>query len=345
MYLLLFRIIDLIESLDESIVEPKIGEIKTHKMNKETTFGYVQKFFDQYLPQKALEAKSILNQTHPLFVDPDGKSHINFFQKPQSQESKVGIHGNNPFLEFQVSLDGTIENDGILTAHEITHALSSRLQNMAKSARENKEMPHLHDDEFFNNNCTTEIEAYVTERLFVHFLEKEKLFSKQDAKNYLALDHKSLISETTQVMEEAKILEKLSCPITENSLKTLVKQLRKKGDKRLLGRIQEMHNDPRLGDYKFKYIVGRVVGDTFIKEFEKAPESKKAQMLNRFQDYLDGTHNQTLDGACQKLLGKDFSFVCKDFIKKQRFEKLKVKGKSAITRPFRMVESVLAPQR
>lgn len=65
----------------------------------------------------------------------------------------------------------------------------------------------------------------------------------------------------------------------------------------------------------FRYVVGRIVADRWINNFDKCenPQDKR-EMLNNFQDFLDNTHNSSLDKACENLLGQDFNCTVEDYV-------------------------------
>ena len=325
-----FRIVDLIEEINKNSNYQKI-ETKNHlKIDETQTKSYVQKFFETYMPEKSAEVIKILNQTHPLFLDDKGNSHIKFLKSEKNLGSAVSHKGNNNFLEFQVSLNGT-GHDMITTAHEIAHALSAHHQNKVKKIRQNEQLDLFYGEKRFDHDCIGEIESLITERLFVEFLKEENIFSKKELKNYQIEEENSLLAETNQIMEEFDILTNLSCPITVQSLKSLMSSLENNHNKILENRIKTMHDDSRHGVYMFRYVVGRVVADTFMKEFKKASKNEKQKMLENFQTYLDNTETLTLDEACKYLLNKDFAYVCKSYIKQQKKENLNKNIKNAFT--------------
>lgn len=325
-----FKIIDLIDEVDKNLNYQKVEPENSLKINEEQTKFYVQKFFERYMPEKSAEAIKILNQTHPLFLDDKGNSHIKFLKSEKNLGSAVSHHGNNNFLEFQVSLNGT-NHDMITTAHEIGHALSAHHQNKVKKIRQNQKFETFHGEKRFDSDCIGEIESLIIERLFIEFLKEENVISKKESKNYKIEEENSLLSETNQIREEFEILNNLSCPINPQSLKTLIDNLENNNNKILEQRIKTMHDDQRHASYKFRYVVGRIVADTFIKEFQKANKAERQKMLENFQSYLDNTNTLNLDTSCKFLLNKDFSYVCKSYIKEQKRENLNRNVKNVFT--------------
>lgn len=75
-----------------------------------------------------------------------------------------------------------------------------------------------------------------------------------------------------------------------------------------------MHDDSKSSMLMFRYFVGRIVANQWLKRFDGALTQSKQQMLNEFQDYLNQTHNLTLDSACTTLLNNDFSAIVEDYV-------------------------------
>lgn len=312
-----FKIIDLIEQIDLTPNFKNNTQSTPLKFTKETGCDIVLEFFDKYLPNKSKEVSKIFDGTHPLFLDQKGKSQISI-DVNKNGRSCVARKNGNMFLEFFVAVDQTA--DGLKTlAHETAHALSSHHQQPVKNARNNittKEQPTL--KEVFERDCVGEIESYITEKLFLRFLLKKGIINKQEIENDRIGNEKSLITERNLILEEYDILKQLDCPITYESLKYLTQKLEKENNNVLLKRIEEMHNNKdHHSSYMFRYVVGRIVSQTWIEKFEECTNEERAQMLKNFEDYLDHTHEYKLDDACQKLLGKNFEQIAKSYVEKQ----------------------------
>ena len=74
-----------------------------------------------------------------------------------------------------------------------------------------------------------------------------------------------------------------------------------------------MASERREGQYLFRYVVGRVVSDQWLKQYDNADENTKQGMLNTFQDYIDKTDTINLDDACEMLMGQNYACTVEDF--------------------------------
>ena len=318
-------------NLVSDIQNNPIKNEKNIKLNKEIISKYVNEFYSKYLPQKAEEVKQILNKTHPFFMDSKNKSHVKFkkVQKGDCQSSSVSHSGTNSFLEFNVFLHNSID-DLRTTAHEVAHALSSHHQHLIKLIRSNasKEEIDNYTKKDFGRDCIGEIESYIIERLFNRFLVFKGLYSKEDLKNYENIEKSSLMSETNTIKEETAIFKQLPCPVTKESFEKFYADLKSKNDRRLLDRVNKIHNNGITSSYMFRYIVGRVVADQWIKKFDEAEMNEKRKMLNDFQNYLDTTHELKLNQACEQLLGNKFSLIVDDYVTDKINENSQISGKN-----------------
>lgn len=317
--------LDLMSKVGRAVEYMPSREDRAFELDEKKISCYMNEFFSIYMPQKASEVKQILNRTHPLFTDSDGGSHVTFerAQKYDPRTSSVGHTGRQSFLSLNVYTNDTI-SDLRITAHELSHALSAHHQYLVKTLRSNlKEHEDYKDiSRKFDRDCIGEIESHITERLFNRFLVKKGLYGRDDLENYEKQQQASLLNETNLIREEQDIVRNLSCPINYESLNNLVKNLQKNGDKKLLARVETMHNSDKKSSYMFRYVVGRIVADQWNKKFDNAPNKKaKTEMLDKFQQYLDKTHELDLDGACKYLLGKNFTAIAEDYIKDKTKEK------------------------
>lgn len=114
------------------------------------------------MPQKIDEVSQILNNTHPYFIDENGKSHINYIHTSEddARTSSVGSPNNQSYLELNVYLHNSI-GDLRATAHEISHALSSHHQHRIELSRLGNASPesHKHTHRIFEQDCIGEIET------------------------------------------------------------------------------------------------------------------------------------------------------------------------------------------
>ena len=320
--------LDLISTLNKNITTFPTKEDKYMQLSETEIKNYMNEFFSAYFPKKAEEVKKILNKTHTYFLDSDGTNHVNFvYADPNNHRtSNVTQSGNNLFLEFNVYIHNTLE-DLRVTAHELSHALSSQHKHMIDLLRSKDKNEDIEGYKTtLKHSLIMEIESNITERLFNRFLVEKDVYSQKDIDNYQKKQQASLRSEINLIQEESEILKNLSQPVTSESLNNLIDNLNKNGDKNLLKRIEKMYDGQRSSEYMFKYVVGRIVADQWMKEFEKNPD-KRASMLNKFQDYLDKTFELSLDSACEILIDKNFDCALKDYIDLKQNENKNLKEK------------------
>lgn len=276
------------------------GEEKTY--DKGQFNALISEFFTKYFPAKTEEVTQILNGTNPYFIDEKGESHIKFLQSEKGKTSGVGHSNHNSYLEFNVYKNGTVA-DLVTTMHEIAHALSGhhkRLIEGIRSGASQEELDKLTKNKGFSKDCVGEIESYIIERLFNQFLLEKEILTEQDLKDYDNLQKLSMLSEINLIREESDILKRLPCPVTRESLQKLTAQLEKEGQTRLLDRIEKMHDDEKCSSFMFRYIVGRMISDQWIKEYSKTIYKKN--MLKNFELFWDNTDKVGLNDACLHLL-------------------------------------------
>lgn len=318
-------LLDLIAQVEDTIVFEPAKDDRDIELNEQNISNCINEFFSIYMPQKAEQVRQILNKTHPYFIDSDGGTHVNFIpvKKGDTHSSSVGHSGTHSFLDFNVYIHNSLD-DLRTTAHELGHALSSHHQHLIKMLRSNVSTQEIdkYTQKSFKKDCVGEIESYIIEQLFNRFLIKKGLYTKADLENYQKSQQASLLSEINLVREERYIIKGLSCPVSYESLDNLVNSLQKNNQNRLVERIKKMHDDDKCSSYMFRYIVGRIVADQWIRNFEKATDRQtQVEMLNNFQAYLDKTHKLDLDSACEDLLGQNFACVVEDYITTKTNEK------------------------
>lgn len=319
-------LLDLIAQVEDVIKFNPSERDTDFELNEQTISNCMNKFFSRYMPQKADQVKQILNKTHPYFIDRDGGTHVNFIpaKAGDSHSSNVGHSGRRSFLEFNVYMHNSLE-DLRTTAHELSHALSSHHQHLIEMLRSGASMEEI--DKFthkgFENDCVGEVESHITERLFNRFLVKEGLYTKKDLENYENGQQASLLSEINLIREERDIIKNLSCPVSYESLDKLVKNLQQNHNDRLLERVEKMHDDPKSSGYMFRYVVGRIVADQWMKKFDKVDKQTQKNMLDNFQQFLDKTAELDLNGACENLLDQNFPCVVEDYVMDKVNEKKK----------------------
>ncbi len=310
--------LDLIVQLENVI------KLKPYKQEKKINFtieemtAIIEEFYSKYFPKKAEEVKQILNGTHPYFMDQNGKSTVHFekVNLDENRSSNVGHSGNNPYLNFNVYLKDTIE-DLRTTAHELTHAISAHETKIVDAIKENtpkKVFDRLTKDKSFESDSICEIESHIIEKLFNKFLLSKGIMNEEDIKVYENSEKISLVSELSLIREERDVIKRLSFPVTQEDLTTLVEKLYKDKNFRLIDRIKKMHDTSRNSEHMFRYVVGRVVADVWFKRFEECETNKeRREMLKIFQNYLNKTHELDLESACEELLGLDFTSIVEDY--------------------------------
>ena len=312
-------LLDLISQIENSIQWKPVKDDREIDLDKEKITKCMNEFFSKYLPKKAEEIGKILNGTHPYFIDREGGVHVNFIpsKKGDGHSGNVGHSDRRTYLEFNVYIHNSLD-DLRTIAHELGHAISSHHKHLIELIR--KDAPSKEIDKYsqksFERDCIGEIESHITERLFNRFLLEKDICSKEDLKNYEFGQQASLISEINLIREEKDIISELSCPVSYESLNRLVKNLEKRHQDRLLERVEKMHDgNNRYSAYMFRYIVGRVVSEQWMKKFERLKDEKaKEQMLNNFQNYLDKTYKLDLNSACEELLNENFACVVEDYV-------------------------------
>ena len=320
-------LINLIDQVEDAITFEQSKLDRDIQLNEQNISNYMNEFFSKYMPQKAEQVRQILSNTHPYFIDSNGGTHVNFIpvKKEDNHSSCVGHRGRHSFLDFNVYIHNSLD-DLRTTAHELGHALSSHHQHLIEMIRSN--VPTQEIDKYtqksFEKDCVCEIESHIIERLFNRFLIKKGLYTNEDLENYEKGQQASLFSEINLIREERDIIKNLPCPVSYESLDKLVKGLQKNNQSRLIDRVKKIHDEDKCSSYMFRYVVGRIVADQWIRGFENATNHQtRVEMLNKFQAYLDKTHKLDLDSACEDLLGQNFACVIEDYIttnNKKRFE-------------------------
>ncbi len=303
-------ILELLEQVKQTLNFAPCKKDKKIKFNEYVIADYMNDFFSKYMPQKAPEVQQILDKTHPYFIDSDGNAHINFTLAGynDTRASRVWHSGRRSFLQFDVYYHDSVD-DLRTTAHELSHAISSRNLRLIENIRAGKPT-----EENFDKDSICEIESLITERLFNRFLASKGLYTAKDLSNYNNAQRNSLLNEINLICEEQSIISNLTYPITYESVNNLVRDLQESGQNNLLKRLEVMAQENKDSPYMFRYVVGRIVADQWIERFENAPDARH-EMLENFQNYLNNTHEMTLDKACVTLLGQNFAQLAENYTK------------------------------
>ena len=280
----------------------------------------VKNFFAKCMPQKAEEAKQILDKTHPYFIDENGNSHVQFIQVPKGdrRSSSVGQNGSNMYLNFDIYIHGSLD-DLRTTAHETSHALSSHHQHLIQLIRSGVSKKEIEDYTRFKADAQSvgEIESHIVEALFNQYLLSNNIYTQEDMQNYEQGARNSLQHDINVVRQESDIIRDLNGDMSEKSLNKLYTNYMRTGKKQLASRIEKIVSESN-SSHMFRYVVGRVVADRWIDKFNNSTKTEKEQMLTAFQNYLDHTHEMTVDKACQTLLGANFVSLAQDYAKSQQ---------------------------
>lgn len=303
-------------SVDFKLIPPP----RKMNINKEIAGDLVCEFYAKYLPQKAEQVQQIINKTHPLFLDKTTNTYQIFIvEDATDNHSNVGNQGKNTFLTLNCNITHDTNGPRVL-AHEIAHAISKHHQYRIELVKK-----HASNEEFIKytsamlgKDCIGEIESHIVENLFNNFMLKKGLYTPEDIRQYNQEQQDSLLFETNLILEESDIIANLSGPpVKKENLKNLQQTLIANNNQTLLRRMYRMANEKQSSQFMFRYVVGRVVADAWMNKFNSANTQEQRQMLNNFNNYLDNTHELTLDAACKTLLDKDFVGVVQDYITKE----------------------------
>lgn len=312
-------LLDLFKEIEKTIIWQQVEPESEINLNEKQFKAIISDFYETYFPYKAKEVKQILNRSHPYFIDRAGNCHINFIkaEKNDFRSSNVGHAGRRTYLEFNVYFHNNVD-DLSTTAHEIAHAISSHHKHLIELIRSDTNQSEI--DKYiqrknnFDNDCIGEIESLIVEKLFIHYLHDMGLITEKDLCNFEKKQQATLLSEINLIQEEREILKELPCPVTEKSLANLVKNLEKTKNKRLIERIEKMHDNDRHSSYMFRYIVGRIVSEEWMKKYLASGKQKQTKMLEQFEHYLDNTYKLNLNNACDELLNLDFTSIVENYV-------------------------------
>ncbi len=309
--------LDLVKGIQKSLNFEQCKPEKELFLDEKIIAQYLNEFYSTYLPKKAPEVKLILEQKHPYFIDSDGNSHVKFeYASKDDSGSYVGHRGRNSCLDFKVVLRDSVD-DIRVTAHELAHALSSHNEKFAELCRTGESDAEINEysKKDFERDGIVEIESLIVEGLLNRYLLAKGIYNENDLLNYKNGQVNSLLNETTLITEEQEILKVLNRPVTAENLNDLVENSSGSERNKLIERLNRMNGSSRDSSYMFRYVVGRVVADQWMREFEKADAHKQVAMLDKFQDYLDNTHTLNVDSACHAVLGLDFLQVMQNYVK------------------------------
>lgn len=318
-----FSIIDIIQDLDRNVAYddtcPKtIGKTIP---SLDTQKALIVEFFSMFgLKDKV---QSILDNTHA-----DYKTCIS----NKLNDSSVGHRGYNEFLTYEVQFSENVEGCATL-AHEMGHALSNhhaKAMTLAKATNIAEKNFGKDSDEFKNQrqiyrdftdskqrnhiDCVGEIESHITEKLFMYFLVKKGIITKEDFNVFITGLNNSLRDNLTLMIEENEIIKELHNPITEQDFMNLYNKFSNTSKfDNMFKRLSTMANrkdNPNSNErrfhskHRFRYVVGEVISTMWMKKYLESDKTEKQSMLKNFVKYLGKSDKCTLENCCELVLGK-----------------------------------------
>ena len=307
--------------------------------NKQELMSEVLTFYKSYFPNKAKIVESILNGTHPLFKDKKGNYHVTIeMGYPSGHVSAKSKKDLGSFLELVVCG----ENDFNLyttLAHELAHALSERHQIDVANARKGKvRKTHLP----YEQDAVVEIESIIAERLFLRYALKKGLIDKKEFKNEENKFDNMIIHECYIIQKYKEITAPLGKSTTKDDVLKYVQHLKKNRRNFSLDFLISIANKNRPISYKYRYVVGGIVADKWIKKFDQANSREKRIMLKNFSDYISFNSGAELNRTCKQLLGKDFNKLTEDYITSRKKEPLLTKTVDSLNTIKEKTESIIA---
>lgn len=314
-------IMDLIFELDRNTTYVKQEEdILQQHLPLDEQFKLVEKFFSHFgLGEKV---KCILEQQ-----DPNYKVTIS----SDAPESRVGHHGHETTLEFDVSSKPTIKSSSTI-AHELGHALSAQHTETIKLTQKLEKTKTLYGPnspqflhqrsvyrEFidqknnFSLDAIGEIESHILEKLYVYDLLSKGIISKKDLEDYLIFNRNSFKLNLELILQENDILHQFGNPVTIEDIRTLYLKSEKSNRTDVLAKrlfvMQERAFDNKYKNkhskHMLRYVIGEIVSVVWIDKYFKSNITEQKEMLKTLKSYLTKTHKLDLDESIQYLLGKE----------------------------------------
>lgn len=327
-----YSIMDLIFELDRNttFVEQEEDILQQH-LPLDEQCKLVEEFFSYFgLGEKV---KRILEQK-----DPNYKVKIS----SDAPECRVGHHGHETTLEFDVSSKPTIKSSSTI-AHELGHALSSHHTETIKLTQKLEKTKILYGAnspqflhqrsiyrEFinhknnFSSDAIAEIESHILEKLYIYDLLSKGIITKKDLEGYLIFNTNSLKSNLEVMLQENDILHQFDNPVTIEDIRTLYLKSEKSGKTDILAKrlfvMQERAFDSKYknkhSEHMLRYVIGELVSVVWIDKYFKSSRIEQKEMLKIFKSYLTKTHQLGLEECIQYLLGKeiDLQTLVSDYI-------------------------------
>ena len=301
--------------------------------NKDEVNAHVLSFYNDYFQPRYKEAKSILEGTHPLFIDKNGVSHVHYDGTNLDNNTLghvnrvVSNKTTGPYLEFSIMPQDSFFAQ-ITTAHELAHALSEGAFGIVSAARKGIKYP----DKTYDQDAKFEIESLIVEKLYVEYALKHKLITKREYRSIKNSDHNYIVRNARRLRHQEEIGLRLGKNPTQKQLDDYIEELNGNKNIKVIDRINSLKNYDQENSPSWynRYFVGQVVAEVWMDKFEHSTKRERRAMLNNFSDYLLTNDRASLDDACSFLLGKDFSSVVDDYVSMRQKESIIEKARDFV---------------
>ncbi len=203
----------------------------------------------------------------------------------------VGLSGKGQKRKIEVDLHPFNDVQGMVSvAHEFAHILSERAQKGIGQ----------------KTDCIGEIESLFIEKLYLDYLLKNGVISKEEYDRNKEFRKNGLACDLGTIFEEEEILSRLGRDINKEALLKLDNDTKDhRNHDALMHRLDVMVNgkDGREfhGEYVFRYVVGEVVAEALYQDYLKQPK----ETLENFERFLQNNAHLSLQGSLDTLLGKN----------------------------------------
>ncbi len=317
-------LIEAIESLTKTMRYFPTKKDTKIKLSDQEQLDFVKEFYRFYFPKNfSKRIDDVFDRKDPLFTEKNGKKNrYNLIIKHVNDDDKyfssISHNQDDTSLIFTLFLHGNID-DLRTIAHESIHAMSAHHRKSVEAVRnfaspdEIKELHSLN----FDKDCIGEIESHIIEHLFNRFLLHTKIYNQHDMTNYKNCEHNSLVNNLHFIVDENKIAKLFGKDSDEKKAKTVIIKLQKEKKSYILDcidNIRSMKYTSEKAFYKYRYVVGRIIADKWIENFDKSNKIERQNMIKDFISFVDHTDTMTPDKASEKLLGYNFYDAIEDFV-------------------------------
>ncbi len=301
----------LMHILKVSDYQPYNSYIKTNLTEGEQMQEVIN-FFHSLSPELGVQVEEIFsrNQTSydiKLVSDPNNKFFgLNFITESKKKEK----------LQFNVSFINDISSM-LNLAHEISHAVSNRTitsYELLKNLRKDQEEYEEEYEAFHTINmqtsvdCVVEIESHITELLFLYYMIKNNIITKEQSKNFINERNNSFKNNLIEIITEYEAFELLGYPVTHTSFSKFAVWSEKNNPyllKKIKTKIQLEEKDPKntnCAKYKFRYVVAEMVSTVWYKKFIASTNAEKRKMIKDFISFLQNNAITDIRTAISDLL-------------------------------------------